>query len=201
MPKTRKRSIIKTIRKTDILAYLLRNIINIANISNEDYAIIAGYGLRNIREVTDLDVAVSKNAYEKLKTLDFLIEGTSKISNTPRLFIDLPFIEKDASIEFFELEKTGFPSDRYSLRNLQKNHDLILDKFQNPYINLPIVIELYSDVILKNNKLYAGEQYEIPVNRLDKNISHLQTLLKNQRYHHKIINKKLEYLTNLRRNL
>jgi hypothetical protein len=172
------------------LAYLLRNIINIANISNEDYAIIAGYGLRNIREVTDLDVAVSKNAYEKLKTLDFLIEGTSKISNTPRLFIDLPFIEKDASIEFFELEKTGFPSDRYSLRNLQKNHDLILDKFQNPYINLPIVIELYSDVILKNNKLYAGEQYEIPVNRLDKNISH-----------HKIINKKLEYLTNLRKNL
>jgi len=56
----------KNMRKTDKLAFLLRNIMLYYEIPQHDYVIIAGYGLREIREVTDVDVGVSSSAYIKL---------------------------------------------------------------------------------------------------------------------------------------
>lgn len=185
--------------RTDILAYILRNIILQADLNENDYAIFAGYGLRNIREVTDLDVAVSKSGFQKLKKLDYLRKGKAKINNTVRLFLDLPFIGKDASIEFFELENKGFPSNKFSLRNLQKHNYLTKDIFNNPYINLLCVIDLYSNVKIANNKIYVGDNYEISLERLEKNISHLNILLKKQKKHHKIIKEKIKYLEELKK--
>ncbi len=188
-------------RKTDIMAYILKSIMDNAKIEKEDYAIIAGYGLREFREVTDIDVSVSKAALKKLKKLNYLKVGKAKLSDNERLFIELPYIGHDAEIEIFEAENKGFPSDKFSLRNLQKNKYLTEDSFGNPYINLKCVIELYSDVKIINNKIYVGDNYEISLDRLNKNISHLNILLSKQKKYNKLIKEKINFLEEIKKKL
>ncbi len=187
--------------KTEVLAYILRNIITSNNIEIADYAIISGYGLKQFREVTDIDVAVSKSCFEKLRKINYLKFGKTKISNTDRLFLELPFIGDGAEIEFFELENKGFPSNRFSLKNLQKNKYLTKDNFGNPYINLKCVIDLYSDVKFDKNKIYVGDNYEISLERLEKNISHLNILLTKQKKYNKLIKEKISFLEDIKKKI
>ena len=155
-----------------LFAQHLANFMKENNISNKDYAIIAGYCVAQLtkRSVTDLDVIVSKDAYEKLS--EVLLHGSAEITKTNKLFLETPYGE----IEFFERENTGFPSKQFSLTNLQKNNMLNYDDFNNPYLNTKATILHYSDVKKINGKLFIGDNHEISQERLRKNISHLTAI-------------------------
>ena len=147
------------------------------NISNDNYMVIAGYCLNKMREVGDLDVIVSLEAYRKLKNSNLLKVSVSKISKDERLFIKFPSIDDEAEIEFFGKKKTeGFPSNKFSLKNMQKNNKLDFDKYDNPYYNLQSCVEQYSDVIKKDGKFVLSSNFEIPKERVIKNISHLEKI-------------------------
>ena len=163
--------------KTDKMAQILKWIMKRNGISKTEYFIIAGYGLRDYREVTDIDVAVSKQAYNKLRQGGQLKVGMAKISKTERLYLELPEIDSDAEIEIFELENKGFPSNKFSLRNMQKHDYLIEDLYGNPYMK-PKAVAMFYNVKLVNGKLMNSD-YEISKERLEKNIRHLKLLQDN----------------------
>lgn len=163
--------------KTDQMARTLSQIMKKYKIEKTEYMIIAGYGLRNYREVTDLDVAVSRNAYDTLKRSGKFEVDLAKISGTERLCLKLPTISEDAEIEFFELEDHGFPANTFSLRNMQEKNSLIDDLYKNPYMKSETVAQFYN-VIMVDEKLMNWD-YEINKERLEKNITHLKLLQKN----------------------
>jgi hypothetical protein len=176
-------------KKTDILALILSIIMKNNNIPNAEYVIISGYALREVREVTDLDVAVSKKAYKILKKSKIFQMGKSKINNNERLFLDLSHLGENAEIEIFEVENHGFPDDRFTVRNIHKNKYIILDPFGNPYLNAKGASNLYGDAKLIDNKIIIGDDIEINKERLIKNITQLKLLLK-------IYPKEIKYIKN-----
>jgi hypothetical protein len=121
-----------------LLAQYLANLMKKHEIDNTNYVSVAQI---TGRSVTDLDVFLSKKAYNILSNeliiqeplnpeKDTLISGLAEISKTPRLFIDTNYGE----IEFFERENTGFPSEYFSLNNLKKNRMLDNDESAFNYI-------------------------------------------------------------------
>jgi len=158
-----------------LFAEYLANFMKEHDIANTQYAIIAGYCVARItgRIVTDLDVIISKDAYNKLSDAIDSSESAA-ISKTPKLSLETQYGE----IEFFERENTGFPSNTFSLKNLHKNKMLDYDEFDNPFLNTQATILHYADVKKVGDKLILGEGHEITPERLKKNISHL-TLINN----------------------
>ena len=142
-------------------------------IGSNDYAIISGYCVGRItgRKATDLDVIVNKEAFNKLKLNKNIQIKLSEISKTESLKLNTDFGE----IEFFEREDKGFPSDTYSLDNLKKNKMLDIDEHGNSYLNEASTIQIYSDVKKVDGKLYLGD-HKINIDRLKKNISHLELI-------------------------
>lgn len=176
--------------KTDLLAILLDYMMKELEISTDHYAIISGYGLRDYKEVSDLDVILSEEAYNILQKVHYISKSTTGISKTEKLYIKFPSIDETAEIEFFQREHTGFPSDKFSLRNLQKNKYLQKDFLGNPYLNKYAVADIYSDVKIIDKDIILGDGYKISKERLEKNISHLQLLF--DKTNDKYVKEKLE---------
>jgi len=146
------------------------------SIPNSEYVIMAGYGVGQItgRQVTDLDVITSELAYNKLKAINDarLKISVTELSQTEKIVMDTPYGE----IEFFEREMTGFPSNAYSLRNLQTQNRLAYDEFLNPYVDAQTTIEHYAEVRIEGKQIIFGDGYIIKKERLEKNISHLKSI-------------------------
>ena len=163
-------------------AKLLSDFMTHHNIGPSDYAIMAGYGVGQItgRQVTDLDVVLSGLAYNKLKSIndERLKISITDLSRTEKIMMDTPYGE----IEFFEREITGFPSNAYSLRNLQAHNRLAYDEFMNPYVDAQTTIEHYAEVRLEGKHIIFGDGYIIQKERLEKNISHLKSIRDTMRY-------------------
>ncbi len=174
------------ITKSQLLAQKLRIVIEEHEIQNTEYAIIAGYCLKDYRDVNDLDVILSKSAYIKLKRnrkQNGIKIGSAGISNDEKLYLKVPEIdllnlESIVEIEFFERELTGFPSKEFSLRNLQNTDSLIEDEYGNPYLNPKTLVKYYT--VRKDNKgKFWNGDHEIKKERLEKNLGHLKLLFEN----------------------
>jgi hypothetical protein len=84
-------------------------------------------------------------------------------------------IDEDAEIEFFPKPRdVGFPSDYYSLENLQLNNLLDHDAYGNPYFNEITCIDQYSGITRDGDGSYFMEKYKVSRERVEKNISHLK---------------------------
>lgn len=166
--------------KTTIMGKILSVIMQSLNISQSEYVVIASYCLKEFRQVSDLDVIVSNDAYEILKQSDLFEISLAKISQDERLVLKLFQIDPDAEIEFFPKDKNiGFPSNYFSLNNLQQNNLLTFDLFGNPYFNEKTCIDQYSDISKRNGEYYMGTEHKIPSSRILKNISHLELIMSN----------------------
>lgn len=190
----------KGLTKTKIIACILSLIMKSLNITNQDYMIIAGYCLHKIREIGDLDVVVNKSAYKKLKKSKLLSVSKAKITGDERLYIKFPEIDEEAEIEFFPKKETeGFPSNEFSLQNMQKNNNLDYDEYSNPYYNLESCIKQYSDVNKKDGKFIISSNFEISKDRVLKNISHLEKIKEFTQDSNikKLCGKKIKYLSSL----
>jgi hypothetical protein len=158
--------------RTDVLACVLRAIVVDLKIADREYMIIAGYCLRDFREVSDLDVVVSTDAF-KILTANIGNSDEAKISGGARLVLAFPDIDKDAEIEFFPKDHgIGFPTNDFSMAKLQQDGRLIKDRFGNPYYNIEACVAQYSAVTKQGNQYKMGE-FEIDIARINKNISHM----------------------------
>lgn len=167
--------------KTNLLAYILSEIMKDIKINNDEYVIIASYCLKDMREISDLDVVVLDSAYSKLKDNNIGVVDTAKISTTERVSLRFPDLETETSgiieIEFFpKAIDAGFPSDEYSLKALHEDKKIQYDDYGNPYYDIMTCIDQYSCISKKDDKYYMGD-YEIDRKRIEKNISHLEKIL------------------------
>ena len=172
--------IIDSDNNTNILPKILSEIMKNLKINVTDYMIIASYCLHKYRNITDLDVIVDANtAYPLLKNSGLFEVSVAKISGDERLVLKIPEIDINAEIEIFPKERNvGFPSEYYSLENLNNLNLLIFDEYGNPYYDEITCINQYGDILFKNNKFYTGE-YEISLDRVIKNIKHLEIIKNN----------------------
>lgn len=166
--------------KNKILSKIISVIMKKLKINVTDYVIIASYCLHKYRNISDLDVVVDiETAYPLLKNSGLFEVSTAKISGDERLILKIPEIDTNAEIEIFPKERNiGFPTEYYSLNNLHLNNLLIFDEFGNPYYDEITCIKQYSDILFKDNKFYIGE-YEISLDRVIKNIKHLEIIKNN----------------------
>jgi|SRR5579872_7331877 len=169
------------------LVQKLKEILTFANVEKNDYAIIAGYCLYQMRDVGDIDVIVSKNAFEKLETLDILKKGIATLDGVKKLYIEFEDIGNNAEIEFFEKENKGFPDDRFSLRNMQVKNMLVDDDYGNCMIAPLYLLEFYSNIDhIRSNKA-----------RILKNIGHLNLIKEHHHEYESEICKKISELENV----
>lgn len=163
--------------KTEKMAQTLAEIMSRYCIQKNEYMIIASYGLKCVREISDLDVGISKRGFGILKEIYKDNIKNENLSNDESIVIYLPDFGENAEIEIFELETRGFPTDKYSLPQLLEHGKLIKDKFGNNYLNVETIVSFYSDISRLDEKIYNGN-YPINTERLEKNIAHLKLLCK-----------------------
>ncbi len=190
----------KNYGKNMLMAHILKQIMDKFKITKKQYMVIAGYCLHKYKDVTDLDIVIQEGApYNKLRKSGLFDVDTAKISGDERLVLKLANIDKDAEMEFFpKSRKIGFPSNYYSLANLQSKKLLDYDEYGNPYFNEITCVKQYSDVTY-NNGIYYMNEYKISKERVEKNISHLRNIMANT-LDEKIIKyckKKIIFLENL----
>jgi hypothetical protein len=150
------------------------------HIEQSKYMIIAGYCLKDMREVGDVDVIVIPESYEILKSTGLFDISLAKISKTERLAISFESISPDAEIEIFGSEPTkGFPSDDFSLSNLQSTDELTPDEFGNMYYSIRTCIEQYSNLEKVDGKYIIFGKFEINEERVAKNIKLLEIIKEN----------------------
>ena len=151
----------------------LKRIMNECSIQNSQYMVIAGYCLHKYKTVGDLDVIVEEGEpYNKLKNSGLFEISLAKISNDERLVLKLTDIDDEAEIEIFPKSRsTGFPSNYYSLNNLQDNNLLICDDYGNPYYGESTSIKQYCE--------YQVGNVTLPKPRIEKNLLHLKIILTN----------------------
>jgi hypothetical protein len=115
--------------RSDILAKVLSQIMTDLKINPNTYMIIASYCLKDIRDVSDLDVIMTKESYEMLKKNKIGTVSEAKISKDERIVITFPFGD-NVEIEFFPKDiNQGFPSENYSIKSLMEKKQLIKDAF------------------------------------------------------------------------
>ena len=117
-----------------------------------------------------------------------------------KIVLKLINIDENAEIEIFpKSKKIGFPSNYYSLENLQSKNLLSYDNYGNPYFNELTCIKQYSNISKNDDGTFYAETYKISRERVEKNVSHLKkiffntTNLKNKKY----CEKKIVFLENL----
>ncbi len=132
--------------KHDKLASILRLIIDEADIKPNSYFILGSYALRNNRTISDLDINMDSDEFEKLKELPF---GTVEpYNNQTRWFYDLTKQYQkidpnatDFSIEVFKKRPNeGFPDSDYSLGHLKKTGGLDVDKYDHQYFSMETLL-------------------------------------------------------------
>lgn len=191
----------KSHNKNIIIACVLKKIMDEFKITNKQYMVIAGYCLHKYKNVGDLDVVVEKGIpYDKLRNSGLFAIDSAKISGDERLVLKLPNIDDEAEIEFFpKMRNVGFPSNYYSLENLQSKKLLTRDNYGNPYFNEITCAKQYSDIKIGSDSKYYMCKFEIPKKRVEKNISHLKFILNNtlDRKTKKYCKKKIILLENL----
>ena len=173
---------LKGTSKNNIMACVLKKIMDKLKITTKQYMIIAGYCLHKYKDVTDLDVVVQKGkkAYNKLRDSGLCKIDIAKISKDERLILALKNIDENAEIEFFpKARKIGFPSNYYSLENLQSKKLLDYDDYGNPYFNEITCINQYSNITRDTDGSYFLEKYQVSKERVEKNISHLKHIALN----------------------
>lgn len=169
------------------LVQKLKEILSSADIEKNDYAIIAGYCMYQMRDVGDIDVIVSKCAFERLKRISILQKGNAALDGADKLYIKFEDIGNDAEIEFFEKENNGFPDDRFSLRNMQRDNMLVEDDYGNCVIAPLYLLEFYSSIDhIRHNKT-----------RILKNIGHLKLIKEHYVEYVDIIDEKINVLEKL----
>ncbi|MBM3931265.1 MAG: hypothetical protein FJ336_08355 [Sphingomonadales bacterium] len=171
----------KSYSKNNILAFVLKKIMDKLGLTDKQYVIIAGYCLNKYKDVTDLDVIVQKGKpYNKLRNSGLFMIDTARISKDERLVLKLINIDENAEIEIFPKRKNiGFPSNYYSLENLQLENLLSYDNYGNPYFNELTCIKQYSDISKNDDGTFYMNTYKISRERVEKNISHLKNIFLN----------------------
>lgn len=190
-----------TYDKNTLLPMLLRIIMKCSNISTDQYVITAGYGLRNFKSISDLDVTVSPETFQILLTLPFLEKGKSSLNKIhDRCYIRFPKIDNKAEIEFYAECPEGFPSQRFLISNLKDNYYLDRDFFENQCLNILGTIDLYGNMTIINNSLMMGRTHPVTLKRLNKHLSHLMIIAKSHSLtpYHKYVVSKIRYLEMLK---
>lgn len=133
---------------SDILYHLF---VNLAEISQYKYMIIGSYGMRNYRNISDLDISLDNEEFFKLKIL--IEKGYGKLeihNNQIRWFYDLTtqyneFHEKkerDFSIEAYQVNPAiGFPNNEFSLNHLAEFNELETDENGHKYFKIFTVLK------------------------------------------------------------
>ena len=157
--------------------------------------------MNKYKDVTDLDINVQKGKpYNKLRNSGLFMIDTAKISKDERLVLKLVNIDDNAEIEIFPTSiKIGFPSNYYSLKNLQSKNLLSYDDYGNPYFNEITCIKQYSDISKNDDGTFYINTYKISRERVEKNISHLKKIFLNttDKKNKKYCKKKISFLENL----
>ena len=130
--------------KSQKLSDILKIIIDYCDINNNKYMIIASYSIRNFREISDLDMNMISEEWEKLHKLTDIGVGIIETYNGQlRYFLDMtneyqkmdPQM-KDFSIEIFKKDMNeGFPNDTFSIGYLLKNNGLDRDENKHLFFN------------------------------------------------------------------
>lgn len=154
---------------SDILHYLF---VIVANISQDKYMIIGSYGMRNYRNINDLDVSLDNQEFVKLKKIIDMGFGKLEIHNNQiRWFYDLTTQynqlqdkeENDFSIEAYQVNpNVGFPNNEFSFDHLIKTNGLQIDENNHKYFNMSTMLKWKRalgrakdmvDILLVENKL------------------------------------------------
>jgi len=148
-----------------ILSIILRRMMEDNGITDKQYMIAGNYCLRKIKDVTNLDVVILKEAYEKLKTKEIGDMSVAKISKIEIIVVKFPKLGPEAAIKFYPKEhNTGFPTNEFSLDSLQKNGELVHDDIGNPYYNAIPCMKQYAEIeqkIVPNGTNGLRKQYNM----------------------------------------
>lgn len=155
-PKIKNIILNKKLTKYEKLSKILKYLfVDIANINQKRYYILGSYSIRKHRIISDLDINLDFNEFNKLSSLikknigeiEFYGEG----NNTQiRWFYDLTneynkltkSNENDFSIEAFQkLETVGFPNNKFSLKYLLKHNSLDVDENGHQFFNLKTLLK------------------------------------------------------------
>jgi hypothetical protein len=125
---------------SDILALLVKT----AKIDQKKYMIIGSYSIRKHREISDLDMNMETNEWDKLSKL--ADKGLGKVeyyNNQMRYFLDMTNEykkvdpeAKDFSIEVFQKGMhEGYPNNDFSMEALIKSKGLSKDSNKHPFFS------------------------------------------------------------------
>jgi len=142
----------KKLNKHQKLSNILKYIcIDICKIDQSKYMIIASYGLREYRNINDIDMNMDNDEFLKLEEATKLGLGSLEFYNGQiRWKIDLTNTynkltkshENDFSIEcFMKDSKIGFPNNNFSLNKLSKNGGLENDFNGHQYFSLKTLLK------------------------------------------------------------
>lgn len=107
--------------------------------------IIGSYALRNHRVISDLDIVMNEEEFDKLGDI-----GEKQLyNNQTRWFLDMTEAYErmeptatDFSIEIFRKKPTeGYPDDRFSLGELKSNEGLDVDEFGHQFMNFDTLLK------------------------------------------------------------
>jgi hypothetical protein len=121
-------------KKSNKLSDILKLIVDKCNINQNKYVIIGSYGIRNYREIGDLDVVMEKTEWNKLAHLP--VGRVETYNGQNRYFLDLTDEYKkidptatDFSIEIFSKEPNeGYPNNEFSIEYLYEHNGLARDE-------------------------------------------------------------------------
>lgn len=131
------------------LARILHLIVNMCNIDPSNYFILGSYAIRQYRLINDLDVNMDYNEFIKLEKIQSELVKLEFYNGQIRWFLDLTTMynvfnstnENDFSIEIFQKDPSvGFPNDRYSLKKLSMNDNLIIDEYGHQFFNFETLL-------------------------------------------------------------
>ncbi len=140
--------IIKSIdlNKHEKLASILQSIMNYCDIDNSLYFILGSYALREHRIISDLDINMDYDEFEKLQKLQF---GKVELyNNQTRWFYDLTekYKKIDPNVNDFSIEiiqkrpNEGLPNEKFSLKYLKDNNGLDIDKYGHQIFSLKTLL-------------------------------------------------------------
>ena len=133
--------------KHDKLAQILKLIIDVCDIDQSKYFILGSYALREHRTISDLDLNMDFDEFEKLSKSG--LGEVQPYNEQIRWFYDMTkeYQEVDPNANDFSIEifkkhpYEGFPNEKFSLGYLQKHNGLDTDKYGHPFFNLKTLLD------------------------------------------------------------